>query len=190
MNERREPDANAVQRERQRKLLARLRLYHFTDTRNLASIRENGGISSLARCERLGINIAVPGGDENSQHSDRTNGMDAYVHLCLRNEHPMEYSARSQGRIVKSTFIPIKLNVLELDGVRFVPGMSNTRGITTYSLDEAIRGEHLQEMDLDVLYKWTDWYTNDNYQRRVRAEKFEIIVPDFIPLDLITLPNG
>jgi hypothetical protein len=176
---------------RRKKLLGRLSLYHFTDARNIPSIKEHGGIYSLEQCEALGIEIAVPGGDENSQQSDRDNGMDAYVHLCLRNEHPMEYKARSDGRIERSVFIPISSNVLDIDGVRFVPGMSNRKGIGSYLLDEAIRDNHLDDAHLDALYKWIDWDKNpDVYERRVRAEKFEIIVPDCIPLDLIKLPNG
>ena len=115
--------------ERRKKLLGRLRLYHFTDVRNVASIKEHGGIYSLDQCEALGIEIAAPGGDENSQDSDRANGMDKYVHLCLRGEHPMEYSAKAKGRIEKSIFIPINSDVLAIDGVRFVPGMSNKKGI-------------------------------------------------------------
>jgi hypothetical protein len=177
--------------DRQAKLLRRLRLYHFTDARNVASIREHGGVFSAEQCEELGIKVVAPGGDENSQGSDRENGMDAYVHLCLRSEHPMEYRARTDGRIEKSVFIPISSEVLEIDGVRFVPGMSNKKGIETYALEEAIRDGHLEDRDLDALYQWIHWGLNpDVYDRRVRAEKFEIIVPDFIPIDLLKLPNG
>jgi hypothetical protein len=182
--------AKEQEAERRRKLLDRMRLYHFTDTRNVLSIRKHGGIYSLEQCEARGIEIVAPGGDDNSQQSDRSNGMDEYVHLCLRSEHPMEYRARTDGRIEKSIFIRVSGKVLEGDGVRFVPGMSNRRGIDTYLLEEAIRDNHIEDIDLDALYKWTDWSTGDNYSRRVRAEKFEIIVPDFIPLDLIELPNG
>ena len=41
---------------------------------------------------------------------------------------------------------------METDGVRFVPGMSNTTGIDTYLLDEAVRDGHLEDVDLDALY--------------------------------------
>jgi hypothetical protein len=176
--------------ERRQRLVDRMRLYHFTDTRNLASIRKHRGIYSLEQCEARGIEIVAPGGDDNSQHSDRSNGMDKYVHLCLRNEHPMEYRARTDGRIEKSIFIRVSGKVLEGDGVRFVPGMSNRKGIETYLLEDAIRDNHLEDDDMDALYKWTDWNSGDNYSRRVRAENFEIIVPDFIPIDLIELPDG
>jgi ssDNA thymidine ADP-ribosyltransferase, DarT len=183
--------AKEQEAERQRKLLGRVRLYHFTDARNVPSIREHGGVFSAEQCEKLGINVVAPGGDENSQESDRKNGMDAYVHLCLRSEHPMEYRARTDGRIEKSLFIPVSSEVLEIGGVRFVPGMSNKKGIETYPLEEAVRDEHLDDLDLDALYHWIDWGQNpDVYDRRVRAEKFEIIIPDFIPIDLLKLPNG
>src|SRR5262245_19068877 len=117
----------AIQQEtdRRQKLLARLRLYHFTDVRNLASIRKHRGIYSAEQCEAKGIKIAAPGGDENSQRSDRANGMDKYVHLCLLEQHPMEYRARDEKRIEESLFIPVNVEVLKFPGVRFVPGMSN-----------------------------------------------------------------
>jgi hypothetical protein len=183
--------AKAQEAERQRRLLGRLTLYHFTDARNVPSIREHGGVFSAEQCERLGVTITAPGGDENSQESDRKNGMDAYVHLCLRSEHPMEYRARADGRIEESVFVPVSSEVLEIDGVRFVPGMSNKKGIETYLLEEAVRDRHLEALDLDALYLWIDWGQNpDVYDRRVRAEKFEIIVPDFISIDLLKLPNG
>jgi hypothetical protein len=97
------------------------------------------------------------GGDENSQDSDRANGMDKYVHLCLRDEHPMEYSAKAKGRIEKSIFIPISSDVLAIDGVRFVPGMSNQKGLSTYLLEDALRDGHLESLDIDALYEWIDW---------------------------------
>jgi hypothetical protein len=183
-------EAKQREAERRQRLLNRLELYHFTDRRNLPSIRENGGIYSLAQLAELEVDIAASGGDENSQHSDRSNGMDGHVHLCLRDEHPMEYRARTAGRIESSIFISVSNKVLELDGVRFVPGMSNTTGIETYPLEEAVRDGHLDELHVDALYTRTDWSVAENYNRRVRAEKFEIIVPDFIPLELLKLPNG
>lgn len=177
--------------ERQNKLLGRLTLFHFTDARNVPSIREHGGIFSAKLCKRRGIKVVAPGGDENSQESDRNNGMDAYVHLSLRNEHPMEFRARVDGRIEKSIFVPVSSEVLDTEGVRFVPGMSNKKGIATYPLEEALRDGHLEELDLNALYHFINWEKNpDVYDRRVRAEKFEIIVPDFISIDLLKLPNG
>lgn len=169
---------------------ARIRLYHFTDTKNLDSIRQHGALFSLEQTVKRGITITAPGGDANSQLSDRSNGMDRYVHLCLRHAHPMEYRARTEGRIQQSVFIPVKAAVLDLPGVRFVPGMSNTRGISPLAIDEAIEQGQFAPSDLVALYDWTDWGVGDNYSRRVRAEKFEIIVPDMIPLELLDLLNG
>src|SRR5438477_10882132 len=81
--------------QRRRDFLAKIDfLYHFTDTRNLASIREHGGTYSLEQIERRGIEIPVFGGDDTSQDSDRSSGMDGYVHLCFRPHHPMEFRAK------------------------------------------------------------------------------------------------
>ena len=39
-------------------------LYHFTDRRNLASIREVGGLYSLVKLKEMGVQIAAPGGND------------------------------------------------------------------------------------------------------------------------------
>lgn len=39
-------------------------LYHFTDRRNLASIRELGGLYSLTKLNEMGVQITAPGGNE------------------------------------------------------------------------------------------------------------------------------
>ena len=46
-------------------------------------------------------------------------------------------------------------------------------------------------IDFDVLYSYTNWSDPAVQQRLQAAEKYEILVPRAIPLDLIrNLPNG
>ena len=75
------------------------RLYHFTDRRNLDSIRAQGGLYPLSDLVNRGVNIAAPGGNQWSRDADEPKGMGRYVHLCFRSNHPMEYQARQDGRI-------------------------------------------------------------------------------------------
>jgi hypothetical protein len=63
------------------------------------------------------------GGDETSQATDKAKDIHKYVHLCLLNNHPMEYRARESGRLAKSVFLRIDPEVLHEDGVKFVPGL-------------------------------------------------------------------
>lgn len=161
-------------------------LYHFTDRRNLASIRERGGLYPLATLRRNGWAAPAPGGNQLSRELDQSKGMDAFVHLCFRPSHPMEHVARQEGRIDDSIFLQIHPVVLQWEGVRFAPEVANKSGVSTLSVQEAMK-----VIDFEVLYTWTDWHDPQIKQRLQRAEKAEILVPDRIPLGLIrNFPSG
>src|ERR1700678_2645905 len=82
-------------------------LYHFTDRRNLPFIREHGGLYPMTKLRKKNIEVPAPGGNDWSQDADGIKGMDAYVHLCFRATHPMEYVAREAGRIGDTIFLQI-----------------------------------------------------------------------------------
>ncbi|MGE0123627.1 MAG: DarT ssDNA thymidine ADP-ribosyltransferase family protein [Vicinamibacterales bacterium] len=161
-------------------------LYHFTDRRNLAMIRELGGLFAMAALREKGISVPAPGGNQWSQDADGMRGMDQYVHLCFRSTHPMEFRAREEGRIQDSIFLQVHPEVLQWEGVRFTPDVSNKSGVNVHTIDEA-----RALIDFQVLYTRTDWRDPAIQQRLAQAEKCEVLVPTFIPLDLIrNFPNG
>ena len=161
-------------------------LFHFTDRRNLASIREHGGLLPLAELRRRGIPIAAPGGNDWSHDEDVRRGLDEYVHLCFRWTHPMEHFARSEGRISDTIYLNVHPEVLQWEGVLFTPDVSNKSGVQTYSIEEAS-----DMIDYEVLYTRTDWRDPAIQARLSHAEKSEILVPGFIPLELVrNFPNG
>jgi hypothetical protein len=161
-------------------------LFHFTDRRNLVSIREHGGLLALAEMKRRSIEIPAPGGNQWSHDADGMRGLDEYVHLCFRWTHPMEHVARADGRITDSVFLNVHPEVLRWDGVLFTTDVSNKRDVQTHPIEEAAN-----LIDFEVLYSWTDWRDPAIRGRLSQAEKSEILVPRFIPLDLIrNFPNG
>lgn len=98
----------------------------------------------------------------------------------------MEYRAREAGRIGDSIFLQVHPEVLQWDGVRFTPDVSNKSGVPIHTIEEA-KGM----IDFEVLYSRTDWRDQAVQQRLLQAEKCEILVPGFIPLDLVrNFPNG
>jgi hypothetical protein len=161
-------------------------LYHFTDRRNLHSIREHGGLYPMTKLKKKNIKVVAPGGNEWSQDADGMKGMDAYVHLCFRNNHPMEYLARQEGRIGDTIFLQIHPDVLTWDGVLFTDDVANKAGVDTHTIEAARK-----IIDFEVLYTRTDW-SDPNIQARLQqAEKYEILVPKKIRLEMIrNLPNG
>jgi hypothetical protein len=155
-------------------------LYHFTDRRNLPLIRELGGLYPLVELTKRGIKVPAPGGNDWSQDADAIKGMDRYVHLCFRNNHPMEYLARLAGRIENSIFLEVHPSVLQFVGVMFTSDVANKAGIESIPIAEAA-----DKIDYQVLYTRTDWTDNAVMERLKAAEKCEVLVPKFIPLNLI-----
>jgi ssDNA thymidine ADP-ribosyltransferase, DarT len=161
-------------------------LYHFTDRRNLALIRALGGLYPIAELERRGVGIPAPGSDAGSREVDRRRNLHRYVHLCFKSNHPMEYVARQEGRIGDTIFLQVHASVIQWEGVKFVPGMANTNEIGLYTMEQA-----RDMIDFEVLYSRTDWRDSHVQRRLQAAEKYEILVPRAIPLDLIrNLSNG
>lgn len=154
--------------------------YHFTDRKNAASIREHGGLYSLAILRAKGIEILAPGGNEWSHDADEMKGLDQYVHLCFRPNHPMEYVARQDGRISDSVYLQIHPDILQIKGVMFTADVSNKSGVEIVSLEDA-----LKVIDFEVLYTRTDWSNSEIQKRLKQAEKYELLVPDHVPMKYI-----
>ena len=132
------------------------------------------------------IVVPAPGGNEWSQDADGLKGMNDYVHLCFRANHPMEYLARQDRRIQDTMFLHIHPDVIHWEGVKFTADVSNKRGVKVHTIDEA-----REILDFEVLYTRTDWSDPEIQKRLKQAEKCEILVPTKIGLDLIrNLPNG
>lgn len=154
--------------------------YHFTDSRNLASIRKRNGLLSCAELIRQNIPVVAPGGNEWSHDADVLSGVDDYIHLCFLDDHPMEYLAKQDGRIVQSVYLQVVPEVIGLEGVMFAPDVSNKSGVKLLPLEEAVRN-----MDFEVIYDHTDWRDPAVQARRKIAKKYELLVPRHVPSSLI-----
>jgi hypothetical protein len=159
-------------------------LYHFTDRRNLPSI-SNVGLLSMRQMRERGLVPAVTGGNEWSLTADVGCGMDAYVHLCLLAEHPMEWRAREDNRIRDSIFLRINPEIMRRAGVMITNQVSNKSGVVPQTPDEI-----LGNLDLEVIYGRTDWKLPEIRERRNSAKLYEILIPDEIPIDMILNING
>lgn len=152
--------------------------YHFTDIRNLPSIRDNG-LLAMSEVRRRTL-IVAPGGNEWSFDADRRSGMDAYVHLCFFRDHPMEYLATKEGRIGESRFLKINPEVLKTPGVLISDRVSNRSNAWPRPAEEMI-----ERLDLEVIYTRTDW-KDPKIQERLKAARLcEILVPKQIGVEQI-----
>lgn len=140
----------------------------------------------MAELKRRGVNIPAPGGNELSFWADKKNHMDRYVHLCLNNEHPMEWTARQDGRIVQSVFLEVSSLILESQGVLFSPEVSNKTDAVFYKVADCAA-----MIDYDVLYTRTDWTDPIIKERRKAAHRCEMLIPTCVPMQFIkNFPNG
>jgi len=169
-------------------LLRIVQLYHFTDVRNLSKIRELEGIWSTAQLREKKCEFFA-GGNAWSLEQDQRFGMDRYVHLCWTLGHPMEWYIMQRAAGIQLKYLQIDRSILYEPNVRFSPGVANAVGMVTYSVQEAVDGNMI---DYDAFYGNIGSLRDAEPQaRRQRAEKSEILVPDYIALRFIkNLPNG
>jgi len=150
-------------------------IYHFTDTKNVDKIQEIG----LYPRNMLDDDSYTPGGNEWSIDADNMFGLDSYVHCCFLPNHPMEYLARKEGRIIP-IWLKINAEILSKPKIRYTPGVSNRSDMNFYDNEEAKKN-----LDLLPLYEYLDWKIPENGERRRDAEKYEILLPFIIPPNYI-----
>jgi len=157
-------------------------IWHFTDRTNLDSIQKYGGLLPLKVLNDKGIKIPIPGGNEWSHEEDERRGLDAYVHLCFLDNHPMLFRARQEGRIQDPIWLKIDASVMLSPNVRFTSEVSNKSGVRLLNHSEAV-----SEIDFEILLPpFVDWRGKQEiHDRRNAAEKSEILIPDKVPIEKI-----
>lgn len=154
--------------------------YHFTDRKNLRLVRQHG-LLSTAELRRLNLFPQVtPGGDQNSLNSDLANGTDRYVCLCFTSSHPMCHIA-TVNRGLDAVYLKVNPQILRVPGVMITNAPSNQNGVQKIAAAKALPG-----LDLDVLYTRMVWAEPAVNARLQVAEKYEILVPNRVPLEYIS----
>lgn len=155
-------------------------LYHLTDAANLPSIRTHG-LLSLREIEKRGIAIADSAADEQSRVTDREKGIDRFVHLSFTTGNPMFYKARSEQRLKSPVMIQVNPRVMLIEGSQITLGFANKTGIDFHEV--ASMDPNL--IDFEIIYTRTDWRQSEFKNRLDLADKFEILIPDHIPIEMI-----
>ena len=152
-------------------------VYHFTEKSNLKSIQDYGGIYSLAKLKEKEISEVSYISNEWSQNADNYKDLDTYVHLCLiQGEHPMAYIAavEKQKDII---WLEIAAEILKLPGVLYTNDVSNKAGVQTYNSTLA-----KSKLDINAIYDFLDFEDGNNKARKLASYKYEILIPDCVPL--------
>ena len=149
-------------------------LYHFTDVRNIPSIKKHGGLLSWHYCHTHGITIPCQGGDYDSRELDKKYGLEDYVRLSFCDDHPMKWRLEQSGSVMR--VLRIKIDVALLKDTQFsdmnAADKRHTHGKTL---------RHLQMVDFDA--------TKMHYLRsddpNFKPHQAEVMVKTFIPLKYI-----
>ena len=158
-------------------------LWHFTDESNLASIRKHGGLWSLAKLREMEVDIPTPGGNQWSHDEDERIGLDQYIHLTFCTDSPMLWVAQNnQNRIPNPCWLAIERDLLFGEGVRFCAGVANKSGAEILDAEQAKK-----QIDFEVLFQYTDWNDPEIRARRNEARKSEILIPNHIPFENISI---
>lgn len=134
--------------------------YHFTDTRNLPSIKRHGLLSWYNLRNR---NIDhFPASNDLSRKLDLKKSLENYVRLCLKPNHPMASRALSEGRIQRIAWLVID------------DAVSRWRS-TLYSNTNATANNAVIDHDIRTIYNSFD-------------SQAEVLVEGGISLKWITFP--
>ena len=148
--------------------------YHFTDRRNLESIREQGGLLSWRYCVDHNITIPFAGGGDTSRSLDMRYGLSDYVRLSFCDDHPMAFRLKQQG--FDLVLLRIKIDVASID-------------TTLFSDINATDNNHHHGASLADLQRINISATRVDYLRSddplFKPHQAEILVKTFIPLKYI-----
>jgi hypothetical protein len=87
----------------------------------------------------------------------------------------MEFAAKQDGRIESCQWLKIDPSIIKAQGLLVTAEVANKNGIVPGRPEDL-----LATMDLDVIYKRTNW-SDPAIQERLRtARRYEILVPDAI----------
>lgn len=154
-------------------------IYHFTDPTNFETIGTRG-LLSKQKMRDEGWSPAASGGNQLSWELDLYRGIDPYVSLCMTRHHGMAFFAQQDGRLPNLRYLAIQPEVLKIEGTKIALGVANANDTIILPATDAI-----ERMDLEVLYKRTDWSKPDIQARLRIVEKYEVLIPHNVPRNLI-----
>ena len=149
--------------------------YHFTDRRNIKSIKKNGGLFSWDYLERKDISIPRQGGGNLSRQLDIRYGLQDYVRLSFCPRHPMIYRLEQEGADIVVLRISIDVATFER---------------TLFSNMNATDSGHIHGSTLADLKRVNFFATQRSYVSRTdplfKYLQAEVMVKTHVPLRFIT----
>jgi len=107
--------------------------YHFTDERNIDSIRQYG-LMSWYQLNRNKI-VYYPASNRLSRSLDVSKNLQDYVHLTLSPKHPMAIKAQFEGRVKSLVWLTIDEAVCKRNLGVLYSNMNSTANLATINDD-------------------------------------------------------
>lgn len=149
-------------------------LYHFTDARNIPSIKKHGGLYSWYYCQNHNIRISNQGGNDTSMELDRLYGLEDYVRLSFCEDHPMAYRLKKAGCDVK--VLIVKIDAALLKGTLYCDMNAADSGHTA--------GPRLEDLKR-INFAATKKSFITRFSKDFKAHQAEVLVKTFVPLEYI-----
>lgn len=156
--------------------------YHFTDIRNLALIKQYGGLFSWKYLASNNIDIPNAGGNNRSQTDDTYYSNQDYVHLSFCKDHPMLY--RKQKEEPGSQFVLLKISI---EVATFETTLFSTKNATAHNHHEGASLAALSWVNISdtkktkVQHFLSDGSTNPAFEHH----QAEIMCKTMIPAEMI-----
>jgi len=155
-------------------------LYHFTDSSNLKSIKENGGLYSWYYCGKNNIAIPMSGNSALGRSLDLEFNLEDYVRLSFIKDHPMKHVAMIESRITKPYLLKVSIEVCYFENTKF----SNMNAADRrHKNDDSI--EFLQSLRFDLFQQ--NYFNLEPIEKK--QHQAEVLVKTWIPLEYITNIN-
>jgi hypothetical protein len=151
-----------------------IKLYHFTDSSNVKSIKEHG-LMSASNLLKQEISSTM-NSSEGSRQMDASAGLENYVRLSFCSHNPMLYVALEEKRITNPVILEISLQVVSRPGVLFSDCNATRTGCIVSTSPKIVRFDLVTKS-----YFLVDETLKHFYQA-------EVLVPSPIPPHLITIP--
>lgn len=149
-------------------------LYHFTDRRNIPSIKRHGGLMSWHYMKSHNITIPCQGGDSDSEELDVKYGLQDYVRLSFCCDHPMAYRLKQSG----SNLVLLRMKI-------DVAWFKNTMFSDINAADKL----HTHGGELEDLQRVDFRATQRTFVRKddedFKTHQAEVMVKTFVPLEYI-----
>jgi len=148
--------------------------YHFTDRRNIESIKQNGGLFSWKYLHDNSIDIPNAGGDELSRSLDSRHNLQDFVRLSFCSDHPMKYRKECEGADIVLLRISVEVATFKSTVFSDMNAADNAHSHGTEM-------ENLEKVDFEAVKKTYVSREDGDF----KAHQAEVMVKTFVPLRYI-----